>query len=90
MALVEAEPAVTLNPPARNRAIASRRRIGRWPLAAMAGLVAIAAGVLLGSQLVGAGAEVAPNSVVMKRELLLPGRRYAGCPVRPAREPASP
>lgn len=28
-------------------------------------------------------ADVAAHSVVMKRERLLPGRRYSGCPVRP-------
>ncbi len=31
---------------------------------------------------IGAGAEVAAHSVVMKRERLLPGRFYAGCPTR--------
>ncbi len=31
---------------------------------------------------IGAGAEVAPHSVVMKHERLLPGRFYAGCPTR--------
>ena len=33
---------------------------------------------------IGAGATVTPHSVVMKRERLLPGRRYDGCPTRPA------
>jgi non-ribosomal peptide synthetase-like protein len=32
---------------------------------------------------VGEGARVAPHSVVMKRERLLPGHSYAGCPTRP-------
>ena len=39
--------------------------------------------VLLYGADVGERAEVAPNSVVMKREMLLPGMRYAGCPTRP-------
>ena len=39
--------------------------------------------VLLYGAEIGERAEVAPNSVVMKREMLLPGRRYAGCPTRP-------
>jgi non-ribosomal peptide synthetase-like protein len=40
--------------------------------------------VLLYGADIGERTEVAPNSVVMKSELLLPGRRYAGCPTRPA------
>jgi len=39
--------------------------------------------VLLYGAEIGEGADVADNSVVMKRELLLPGLRYAGCPTRP-------
>ncbi len=39
--------------------------------------------VLLYGADVGAGAHVAPHSVIMKRERLLPGRAYAGCPTRP-------
>lgn len=39
--------------------------------------------VLLYGADIGAGAKVAPHSVVMKRESLLPGRSYAGCPTRP-------
>jgi carbonic anhydrase/acetyltransferase-like protein (isoleucine patch superfamily) len=35
--------------------------------------------VLYGAD-VGEGAHVMPHSVVMKRELLLPGRSYAGAP----------
>jgi non-ribosomal peptide synthetase-like protein len=38
--------------------------------------------VLLYGADIGAGARVAPNSVVMKHERLLPGRSYAGFPVR--------
>ncbi len=38
--------------------------------------------VLLYGAEVGAGARVAPNSVVMKHERLLPGRSYAGFPIR--------
>ena len=45
--------------------------------------------VLLYGADIGPGAQVTENSVVMKREMLLPGRRYAGCPTRPmAREAA--
>jgi len=40
--------------------------------------------VLLYGADIGERAEVTPNSVVMKREMLLPGRRYEGCPTRPA------
>ena len=40
--------------------------------------------VLLYGADIGAGATVAPHSVVMKRERLLPGGRYEGCPTRPA------
>ncbi len=40
--------------------------------------------VLLYGADIGEGAHVAENSVVMKHETLLPGRRYAGCPTRPA------
>jgi non-ribosomal peptide synthetase-like protein len=36
---------------------------------------------------VGAGAVVAPHSVVMKRERLLPGTRYEGAPTRPEMSP---
>lgn len=39
--------------------------------------------VLLYGADIGERAEVAENSVVMKREMLLPGRRYSGCPTRP-------
>lgn len=39
--------------------------------------------VLLYGADIGERAEVAENSVVMKREMLLPGGRYAGCPTRP-------
>jgi len=39
--------------------------------------------VLLYGADIGERAGVAPNSVVMKREMLLPGLRYAGCPTRP-------
>jgi len=39
--------------------------------------------VLLYGAEIGAGARVAPNSVVMKHEHLLPGRAYAGFPTRP-------
>jgi non-ribosomal peptide synthetase-like protein len=42
------------------------------------------AGVLLYGADIGAGARVAPHSVVMKREHLLPGWAYGGCPTRPA------
>jgi non-ribosomal peptide synthetase-like protein len=38
--------------------------------------------VLLYGAVLGAGAQVAPNSVVMKHEHLLPGVRYEGAPVR--------
>ena len=40
--------------------------------------------VLLYGADIGERAEVASNSVVMKREMLLPGLRYTGCPTRPA------
>jgi non-ribosomal peptide synthetase-like protein len=40
------------------------------------------AGVLLYGADVGAGTRVAPHSVIMKHERLLPGRTYAGCPSR--------
>ena len=33
---------------------------------------------------IGAGAQVAPHSVIMKGERLLPGIRYEGAPTRPA------
>lgn len=46
--------------------------------------------VLLYGADIGERADVAPNSVVMKREMLLPGGRYAGCPTRPAPALASP
>ena len=39
--------------------------------------------VLLYGADIGAGTHVAPHSVVMKRESLLPGRSYSGCPTRP-------
>jgi non-ribosomal peptide synthetase-like protein len=39
--------------------------------------------VLLYGADIGEGTHVAPHSVVMKRENLLPGRRYEGCPTRP-------
>jgi non-ribosomal peptide synthetase-like protein len=42
--------------------------------------------VLLYGADIGERAEVAPNSVVMKGELLLPGLRYTGCPTRPEAE----
>ena len=45
--------------------------------------------VLLYGADIGERAEVAPNSVVMKREMLLPGRRYVGCPTRAAEEEIS-
>ncbi len=38
--------------------------------------------VLLYGADIGVGARVAPHSVVMKRERLLPGLRYEGCPTR--------
>lgn len=41
--------------------------------------------VLLYGADIGAGAHVAPHSVVMKRESLLPGRSYSGCPTHPVR-----
>ncbi|MBI5171231.1 MAG: amino acid adenylation domain-containing protein [Candidatus Eisenbacteria bacterium] len=41
--------------------------------------------VLLYGADIGERAEVAANSVVMKQELLLPGRRYEGCPTRAVR-----
>ncbi|MCC6972198.1 MAG: hypothetical protein IT434_18450, partial [Phycisphaerales bacterium] len=41
--------------------------------------------VLLYGADIGAGAGVAANSVVMKRERLLPGMRYSGCPTRTMR-----
>jgi acetyltransferase-like isoleucine patch superfamily enzyme len=40
------------------------------------------ASVLLYGIDIGAGARVAAHSVVMKRERLLPGRRYVGVPTR--------
>lgn len=40
------------------------------------------AAVLLYGSDIGAGARVAPHSVVMKRESLLPGRSYSGCPTQ--------
>ena len=39
--------------------------------------------VLLYGADIGAHTHVAPHSVVMKRESLLPKRFYAGCPTRP-------
>ncbi|MBK7368190.1 MAG: amino acid adenylation domain-containing protein [Candidatus Eisenbacteria bacterium] len=41
--------------------------------------------VLLYGADIGERAEVTANSVVMKQELLLPGRRYEGCPTRAVR-----
>ena len=41
--------------------------------------------VLLYGADIGARAHVAPHSVVMKRESLLPGRSYAGCPTHPVK-----
>jgi non-ribosomal peptide synthetase-like protein len=60
--------------------------------------VAIRAAATVGSSAVlfygseiGAGARVAPHGVVMKRERLAPGRRYAGAPTRAvAAAPAQP
>jgi non-ribosomal peptide synthetase-like protein len=43
------------------------------------------AAVLLYGADVGARAHVSPHSVVMKRESLLPGRSYSGCPTRPVK-----
>jgi len=43
--------------------------------------------VLLYGADIGAGARVAPHSVVMKRESLLPGHSYAGCPTRTVTNP---
>ena len=45
--------------------------------------------VLLYGSEIGAGARVAPHSVVMKRESLLPGHSYSGCPTRPDNIPFS-
>jgi acetyltransferase-like isoleucine patch superfamily enzyme len=42
------------------------------------------AAVLLYGSDIGARAQVAPHSVVMKRESLLPGRSYTGCPTQPS------
>lgn len=42
--------------------------------------------VLLYGADIGARAHVAPHSVVMKSEVLLPGRSYAGCPTRPVQQ----
>lgn len=39
--------------------------------------------VLLYGADIGEGAYVAPHSVVMKRESLLPGHSYSGCPTKP-------
>lgn len=41
------------------------------------------AGVLLYGAEVGEATRVLPHSVIMKRERLLPGRTYAGCPTQP-------
>ena len=41
--------------------------------------------VLLYGADIGSHAHVAPHSVVMKRESLLPGRSYTGCPTRPVK-----
>jgi non-ribosomal peptide synthetase-like protein len=43
--------------------------------------------VLLYGADIGAGAHVAPHSVVMKRESLLPGHSYVGCPTRTVTNP---
>lgn len=43
--------------------------------------------VLLYGADIGAGAHVAAHSVVMKRESLLPGHSYAGCPTRTVTSP---
>jgi non-ribosomal peptide synthetase-like protein len=43
--------------------------------------------VLLYGATIGAGARVEDGSVVMKRETLLPGQYYVGCPTRPAQAP---
>lgn len=43
--------------------------------------------VLLYGADIGAGTHVAPHSVVMKRESLLSGRSYTGCPTRPVQTP---
>ncbi len=43
------------------------------------------AAVLLYGSDIGAGAYVAPHSVVMKHESLLPGRSYSGCPTQPVK-----
>ena len=43
------------------------------------------AAVLLYGADIGARANVSPHSVVMKRESLLPGRSYAGCPTHPVK-----
>jgi acetyltransferase-like isoleucine patch superfamily enzyme len=40
------------------------------------------AAVLLYGADIGERTRVAPHSVVMKKERLLPGRSYAGCPIR--------
>ena len=45
--------------------------------------------VLLYGADIGAGAHVAAHSVVMKRESLLPGHSYAGCPTRTVTGPVS-
>ncbi|MEN3334143.1 MAG: hypothetical protein V7641_3508 [Blastocatellia bacterium] len=46
--------------------------------------------VLLYGADIGARATVAPHSVVMKRESLLAGRSYAGCPTRPVQATPQP
>ncbi len=43
--------------------------------------------VLLYGATIGEGARVEDGSVVMKRETLLPGQYYVGCPTRPAQAP---
>jgi len=45
--------------------------------------------VLLYGADIGVRANVSPHSVVMKRESLLPGRSYAGCPTHPIKVPNS-
>jgi acetyltransferase-like isoleucine patch superfamily enzyme len=47
------------------------------------GATACRASVLLYGAEIGAGARVAPHSVVMKHERLLPGQGYAGVPTAP-------
>jgi acetyltransferase-like isoleucine patch superfamily enzyme len=55
------------------------------PVRIGAGSTAGSGAVLFYGADVGEGARVADNSVVMKREALLPGRSYVGCPTREVR-----